>query len=625
MRRLLSAWLLIWLGACASATTQTASDVDDEMVAPARLGVAEGQVSFWRPGEDSWEPARVNTALVAGDAIHTGGDGTAEIQIGGRDFVRLAANTQLSFVAFDRRMARFRVASGMASFDLRGATPDRTVVIDTANAAILVNARGYYRVDTRGGATRLTARHGGQATLTLADGASVYVAANEELIVPETSRPVVERRVAAAADAWDRWNDARSDFHAQAPSLRQLPPEIYGASDLDRYGSWRSVDPYGAVWVPVVDPGWVPYSTGRWQWDPYYGWTWVDDAPWGWSTTHYGRWIYLDGYWAWAPGPRVARPVYAPALVAFYGAGAGIGWVALGWDEPLVPWWGRPGFRGSLWWAGWGGPRQVRDVERIIHRNRQVPHAIIGMRDDRFGRDHVRDARLPPTSEKDLRHIRGDHPVRPIPGAVVSPRVETPSSRPVPLPPPLRGGAPRPEAPRIDMPRVEVPKAQPPRPSAPVSEVPRPDVPRPEMPRPEMPRPDVPRPDVPRPDVPRPDAPRVITPRFEAPAGEYIRRLPQGRPEPAPPAATVMPTPAPMPQQALPPGGAPVERRGDGRFRRDQHREGPTERPFDDDTRRDDGPAARGSVFRPQGQPNPGMETPPGQQGGRFFPPRRHD
>ena len=44
---------------------------------------------------------------------------------------------------------------------------------------------------------------------------------------------------------------------------------------------------------------------------------------------------------------RVARPVYAPALVAFVGgsnwsvsvgAGPAVGWVPLGWREPYIPW-----------------------------------------------------------------------------------------------------------------------------------------------------------------------------------------------------------------------------------------------------------------------------------------------
>jgi len=85
--------------------------------------------------------------------------------------------------------------------------------------------------------------------------------------------------------------------------------------------------------------------------DPFYGWTWVDTAPWGWAPYHHGRWVFVNGFWEWAPGPVLPRPVYAPALVAFLGGpgvhvgigpgGPIVGWVALGWGEPCVPWWGR--------------------------------------------------------------------------------------------------------------------------------------------------------------------------------------------------------------------------------------------------------------------------------------------
>jgi hypothetical protein len=57
--------------------------------------------------------------------------------------------------------------------------------------------------------------------------------------------------------------------------------------------------------------------------------------------------VWLDRHWAWAPGPIVRRPVYAPALVAFVGGagwslaatrGPAVGWFPLGWREPFVPW-----------------------------------------------------------------------------------------------------------------------------------------------------------------------------------------------------------------------------------------------------------------------------------------------
>ena len=99
-----------------------------------------------------------------------------------------------------------------------------------------------------------------------------------------------------------------------------VSPEMTGVEDLDRHGGWQQHPEYGAVWTPTqVVVGWAPYRHGQWVWQRPWGWTWVDDAPWGFAPFHYGRWLSWGGRWCWAPGPRVARPVYAPALVAWVG------------------------------------------------------------------------------------------------------------------------------------------------------------------------------------------------------------------------------------------------------------------------------------------------------------------
>jgi len=451
--------------------------------APARLGVVEGPVSFWRPGMDDWAPAQLNAALAAGDSVSTGSRGTVEIQIGQADFVRLSGGTLLSLVAQESGLQQFRVGNGTASFDLRSAQAAQLVEIDTANAAVVVGSTGYYRIDVRGDATYLIVRHGGRATLTLPDGRSQSIGPGEELVATGTDRPMVERHAAAAPDSWDRWNDARSDYTAAALSNRYVPAGVYGAADLDRNGTWRDVDDYGSVWVPAVASGWSPYSTGTWQWDPAFGWTWVDEAPWGWSTSHYGRWVFIDGYWAWAPGPRVHRVAYAPALVAFFGVGSGISWVPLGWGEPVVPWWGRPGFRGQPWWGGWGGPHivnnvvvrgRVGDVGSIVYRNSGVSHAVIGMREEEFGRTHIHGSRLPPLRRDELVTIRGEHPIRPAQIGIERQRPVTNLPQPpsVILPTPARNRVPMPErreppAPSTAPVTITVPSATPATPAAP--------------------------------------------------------------------------------------------------------------------------------------------------------------
>lgn len=72
-------------------------------------------------------------------------------------------------------------------------------------------------------------------------------------------------------------------------------------NDLDYYGSWHQMDPYGWVWRPNVVMDWQPFVNGHWIWTQY-GWMWVDYDPWGWATSHYGYWTmdFALG-WVWIP------------------------------------------------------------------------------------------------------------------------------------------------------------------------------------------------------------------------------------------------------------------------------------------------------------------------------------
>jgi hypothetical protein len=122
-----------------------------------------------------------------------------------------------------------------------------------------------------------------------------------------------------------------------------------GAAELDAYGRWEQSDDYGPIWIPIgMAVDWAPYSQGHWAWVPPWGWTWIDDAPWGFAPFHYGRWVYARNNWCWTPGARVARPVYAPALVGWIGGprgnasvtvggGPAVGWFPLAPREVYVP------------------------------------------------------------------------------------------------------------------------------------------------------------------------------------------------------------------------------------------------------------------------------------------------
>jgi hypothetical protein len=187
---------------------------------------------------------------------------------------------------------------------------------------------------------------------------------------------------------FDQWCAARDQREAQSQSVRYVSRDTIGYEDLDQYGTWRMVPPYGMVWVPAgVGPGWAPYHSGHWAWVEPWGWTWIDDAPWGFAPFHYGRWAYA-GFWFWLPGTIAPRPVYAPALVAFvggpgfgvsaaFGVGGGVAWFALGPGELY-----RPVYRVSPAYVQQVNIRYgVVDVNvvNMNYVNRGVPGAVIAV------------------------------------------------------------------------------------------------------------------------------------------------------------------------------------------------------------------------------------------------------
>ncbi|MFN8545698.1 MAG: DUF6600 domain-containing protein [Candidatus Binatia bacterium] len=429
---------------CAVLTAPAAADPPDPAArrpAPPRVSYLDGDVSFWREGAEDWAPAKRNTPIAEGDALYAAPNANLEVQIGTDAFVRIGDDTDLTFGQIERDYLQVRVKGGHAALDLRQLPRGRRIELATPTAAFTVDDPGYYRVDIGPDRTRFAVR-GGTATATPPGGEAVDVPSNSEIVFEGQGDVPGAVREAADVDDWDRWNQERSQRTSRpAPSARYIPEGVYGADDLDEHGTWREEPRYGHVWVPSsLTPGWAPYTTGRWVWDPYYGWTWVDDAPWGWAPYHYGRWVFTGGSWGWSPGPVIAAPIYSPALVAFFGSpglsvgvsigGPAVGWVALGWGEPLIPWWGHRGFVGEPCWWGWGGQRVVNNivVQRntyiraqnvTIYQNARVPNAMVATERHHFGRGNWQRMSLSRSESQALKPVHGRLDARPAPESFV--------------------------------------------------------------------------------------------------------------------------------------------------------------------------------------------------------------
>jgi hypothetical protein len=311
----------------------------------ARLSFIGGGVSLRPASVDDWTNALINYPVTAGDHLWIDRGGRAELQVG-TTAVRLASSTEASVLTLDDRTLQLRLTEGSIAARVRALDQEQAIEIDTPNGSIDLIRPGFYRIDVNeaGDQTIVTVRSG-EAEAT-APGAAFAVHAQEGAELDGIDATQVNGRAAGPTDAFEDWCLTRDRRADAAAATRYVSPAMVGYEDLDQYGTWQPVAAYGTVWVPRVQAGWVPYRDGRWVWIDPWGWTWVDAAPWGFAPFHYGRWVYLPSGWAWVPGTIVARPVYAPALVAFVG-GAGwhasltvsqpVAWFPLGPREPFIP------------------------------------------------------------------------------------------------------------------------------------------------------------------------------------------------------------------------------------------------------------------------------------------------
>jgi hypothetical protein len=331
----------------------SAAALADPSARVARISFIGGPVSFRPASLDEWSLASLNYPLTVGDHLWTDRGGRSELQLGAT-VVRLAPSTAFSVLNLDDHTAQLRLAQGAISVRVRSLNDSDVIEIDTPNGVVSLLRAGLYRVDVNeaGDSSTVTVRQG---EADVAVGGSAFPLRREQSVVLTGAggpggidAPQSAVRNAVGIDDFEDWCLTRDRRAENTQSVRYVSPEMIGYEDLDANGTWQVVPDYGPVWMPRVRAEWVPYRFGHWAWVEPWGWTWIDDASWGFAPFHYGRWAYLPARgWAWVPGAVVARPVYAPALVAFVGGpgwnvsvrlGNGpIGWFPLGPREVFVP------------------------------------------------------------------------------------------------------------------------------------------------------------------------------------------------------------------------------------------------------------------------------------------------
>lgn len=348
-------WALLIAASCVWMVSRPVLADDDPPARVARLNLVQGSVSFQPAGggDNDWTNAAVNRPMSTGDRVWADQDGRAELHVGSTA-VRIDHNTGISFLTLTDRLVQLQLSAGSVIIRLRKLDSTDAVEVDAPNLAFSLLRPGDYRLDADPDKNVTTVSviqgegevtGGGRSWQIIADQRATFTGTDDlqyDLADVHAVQP-------SEFDTWSGMRDQQED-RALATSARYVPPDLTGTEDLGAYGAWRTDPVYGAVWVPAgVAVGWAPYRFGHWVWMAPWGWTWVEDEPWGFAPFHYGRWVFVGGAWGWVPGPVAARPVYAPALVAWvggapgfsfsvsFGVGGGIGWFPLGPHEVFVP------------------------------------------------------------------------------------------------------------------------------------------------------------------------------------------------------------------------------------------------------------------------------------------------
>ena len=403
-----------------------AQDDDEPGRGVARLSLINGDVSVRRGDSGDWLAGAVNAPLVVEDSVVTGTNSRAEVQFDWANMIRLSSNTEIRLAELEHQRYIIQIPRGLVTFRVLR-DYDADIEISTPSVSVRPSKQGVYRIAVlENGESEITVRSG-EADIFTPRGSERLRAGRTMLARGSSSDPEYRIVAASGRDNWDRWNEDRDRFFSRTASYRYVDRSVYGADDLDAYGSWVYAPPYGWVWTPRVAAGWAPYYYGRWSWIDWYGWSWVSYDPWGWAPYHYGRWFYSSPHgWCWWPGGMRVRHYWRPALVAFIGwdswggVGGGIGFGRIGW-VPLAPYETYHPWYGRRLYAGYRNTTIIDNSVHIVnntnivnvYKNARVMNAVTAVDANQFGRGNTNLIRVSQDQMRQVDLVRGTVPVTP--------------------------------------------------------------------------------------------------------------------------------------------------------------------------------------------------------------------
>ena len=269
-----------------------------------RLSEVRGAVQMDRQTGRGFESAFANIPVVARARLRTE-QGLAEVEFEDNSSMRLAPGTEVRFERLSRTatgapLTTVEVVKGMVYVSLEKSKGGGEFALTDGTARVEVAPGADLRLDATGPEAQL-AVFDGVAALQLGGTTTAVVKRHTVALNPgagtvSTATNGTEERM------FDGWDKRERDYHNVAKGFAG-GSGLYGANDLNYYGSFSNVAGCGTMWRPYfASAGWDPFANGTWALYPGAGYSWVSPYPWGWLPFHSGAWSMCGGNgWGWQP------------------------------------------------------------------------------------------------------------------------------------------------------------------------------------------------------------------------------------------------------------------------------------------------------------------------------------
>jgi len=337
-----------------------AVDLEEEgTVLVGRISFMEGQVLCYVPEEEDWVAAVEDAPFGVDDLLYASSNGRAEMVMPNNTWIRIDRDTQIQLLVLQAETTKVDLGSGKAR--LYNKSSEAKILATTPYGSVMAPGGAVFDLYVGEHAVEVMALKGTVDFLHDASDKRYEVKAGSSSIFADGVHVTASKgQINSIWDAWNRDRDAlwADRIQAKGGSASYLHPYLHDeAYILERYGRWERVfydDAYYYFWRPtLVNVGWAPFTVGRWT--VWHGESiWIPYEPFGYVTHHYGNWMFIRGFWYWAP-PVTRVRVYAgppllnigfgwyPGRVAWIHFGAHLGWIPLGPHEPYYchRYWGR--------------------------------------------------------------------------------------------------------------------------------------------------------------------------------------------------------------------------------------------------------------------------------------------